>query len=89
MESLHSYLKSWNTKHDTFGKLQGTYLAVAICLFLLGGVISLIQPSFGQVVAFYGILAALTFVANGVLWALIKTFALPRLESRRPTARKK
>ena len=80
MEPVRTYLKKWNTQTDSLTKIQGAYAVIAITLLLLGGLVSLVQSSLGQMIAFYAIIAGLTFVANGVIWALIKTFVVPRLE---------
>lgn len=90
MQAIYSFLAKWNKTTDSFTKLQGLYAVIAIAMLLIAGLIALINPALGQSAAFYAVLATLTFIANGVLWALLRTFVLPHIEARTAkTSRKK
>ena len=88
MESLQSILKNWNKKHDSFSKLQHTYMGITITSFLVAGLISLINYSLGQSILFVAMCALLVFIANGVVWALVRTFLTPSQEKPQTTRKK-
>lgn len=90
MQSVYTFLAKWNKTSDPFGKIQAVYIALAVALLFVAGVIALVNPALGQSAAFYALVAALTFVGNGVIWALVRTFVVPHIEANTPKpARKK
>lgn len=89
MQEFKKSLVAWNKKTDNFAKLQAGYAALAAGLFLLAGIVGLIQYSLGQTLLFFALILTLTFVANGVMFALIRTFIAPTIERSDVKARKK
>ena len=80
MDMIKSYLQKWNTQKNAFSKVQSAYLALAVMLFLLAAVISLVNPNLGQSIIFFSLMAFLVFVGNAVIWALLQTFVVSGLE---------
>lgn len=89
MKQIALYLADWHKRTDSLEKLQGTYGALAIAMLLIAGLISLINPNLGQSMLFFAIVLGLTFIGNGVVWALVRTFVIPTIEKHTPKTRKK
>lgn len=91
MQDLYAKLATWNKEHDSFAKLQAVYATLAIALLLVAAITGLLNASLGQAILFYAAIAALTFIGNGVVWAIVRTFVIPFIESHAPksTTRKK
>jgi len=89
MDTLYTFLAAWNKKSDNLAKLQGAYAVLAVVLFVVAGITSLAQPQLGQSILFFAMVAGLTFVGNGVIWALLRTFAIPHIEKNKPAASRK
>ena len=90
MKPIYEYLSQWNKETDNFSKLQAAYGTLAIAAFLIAGLVSLIQYNIGQSLLFFAIILTLTFIGNGVIWSLLKTFVIPRLDkAAKTTTRKK
>jgi len=85
MEELREFFRQWNAKSSEFAKLQHTYIVVAGLAVLVAGIASLVNYRLGQSILFIAICAALVFLANGVIWAMLRTFVLNHL----PAARRK
>ncbi len=83
MESFRTQIQHWNKQYDSFAKLQHIYAATAVATLLVAGVVSLINYQLGQSILFIAVCAVLIFVANGVVWALIRTFLSPQSISRK------
>ena len=83
MEELREFFKQWNAKSSEFAKLQHTYIVVAVIAVLLAGLTSLVNYRLGQSILFVAICAALVFIANGVVWAMLRTFILNHLQNSR------
>ncbi len=78
---MYALLAKWNKTSNPFAKTQAAYVTIAVLLIFIAGISSLINPAFGQAVAFYALIAILTFVGNGVIWAIIRTFVVPHIEA--------
>lgn len=94
MQSIYAFLIDWNKNTDSFGKVQGVYVVIAAICVVLAGFISLISAPLASSVAFYALVAGLTFIGNGVILSIVKTFIVPHIQSKAPkpqkrTARKK
>lgn len=89
MEVMKEFIASWNRRADTFTKMQAGYAVLAIALFILAGTVSLIQVNLGQTLLFFSGLLALTFVANGVMSAVIRTYIVIKNAPASPRSRKK
>lgn len=85
--SLRDTIARWNKTTDTFTKLQHGYGAITLLLLVAAGIIGLINYSLGQSLLFLSLLALLVFIANGVLWALLKTFVIGQISQ--PSATQK
>lgn len=89
MNEFKKTLQVWNKRSDAFSKQQAGYVVIAIVLFLLAGIVSLINYNLGQTILFFAFISALTFIANGVMTAIIRTFVSPSLEAPAVKTRKK
>ena len=89
MQSVYTFLAKWNKGSDPLGKIQAAYALIALALIFIAGIIALISPALGQSAAFYALIAALTFVGNGVIWAIIRTFVVPHIEANAPKSSRK
>lgn len=81
MTDLQKKLTKWNKNTDSLAKIQYGYAALAVVLFLLAAIISLVHAGAGQMVLFWAFISGLTFIANGVLWSLVQTFVVPRIDA--------
>ena len=89
MESLYTFLAKWNKETDSLTKTQGVYGVLALSLLVVAGLVSLIDDNLGRSILFLAFVAGLTFIANGVVWALVRTFVVPRIEKNKPTPTRK
>ncbi len=90
MQPIYDFLAKWNKNIDSLGKIQGTYAVLAVTTFLVAAIVSLIHQNLGQSILFLAIVLGLAFIGNGVIWALVRTFAVPHIEKHAPkTTRKK
>ena len=87
MELIRKQLRNWNNNHDSFTKLQHTYAVLALLVFVGAGIISLVNYQLGQSILFIALCSLLVFIANGVVWALIRTFLVPA--ERKTTSKRK
>lgn len=81
MKALLNILRQWNTTYSDFGKLQHTYILVALAGLVGAGIVGLINYRLGQSILFLATAAVLVFIANTVVWALLQTFVIARLSS--------
>lgn len=88
LASFIESLQTWNKAHDTRSKLQHSYIVLAIATLVLAGLIGLINYNLGQSVLVLACGLILMFIANAVLWALLESFLLNRLSSRKSNRRK-
>ena len=79
MKALLDMLRQWNITHGDFGKLQHAYILVALLGLVGAGIIGLVNYRLGQSILFLATAAALVFIANVVVWALLQTFVITRL----------
>ncbi|RYF29198.1 MAG: hypothetical protein EOO17_02270 [Chloroflexi bacterium] len=77
--SLKQSLSSWNDHTSDRQKLQHTFIAIAIILIIVAGVLGLLNQSLGQQILAVSIAAAGVFLVNAVVWALLQSFVLFRL----------
>lgn len=89
MQSFRTLFQTWNTQHDSFTKLQHAYITIAIAALLVAGIIGLINYSLGQSILFIAVCALFIFIANGVVWALLRTFLAPEPKKAASSTRKK
>jgi tellurite resistance protein TehA-like permease len=89
IESIQKFLRSWKTTTTDRAKLQQTYMSATIVLVLLAGIVGLVNYDLGQ-----GLLAAAAasigvFFVNAIVWSLLQSALLLRLETRKSVPRKK
>ena len=84
MQPIYEFLAKWNKTSDSLTKEQASYATLAVVTFLLAAVVSLVNQNLGQSILFLAIVLGLTFIANGVMWALVRTFAVPHIEKNAP-----
>ena len=85
METLFSLLREWNKSSNERAKLQHAYLAIIIVLVVLAGLITLLNPLLGNTIVSFAGFLALAFLTNAVLWALLKSFVIDRITTKRST----
>jgi cell division protein FtsW (lipid II flippase) len=88
MQSFKTLFQEWSTQHDSFTKLQHAYITIAILALLIAGIIGLINHPLGQSILFIAVCALLIFIANGVVWALLRTFLSPKADKSVSTRKK-
>lgn len=89
MQSFFTYLSQWNKDTDRYSKMQYIYIILAISLLVVAGLVSLVFPNLGQSLVFLAGVSALVFVANGVIWAMVKTFVVPNIQAPKATSTRK
>jgi small-conductance mechanosensitive channel len=85
-ESSKSSLRAWNESTTDRTKLQHFYIAIAVLLLVVAGVIGLLNQNLGQQILAVAIAAAGIFIVNAIAWALLQSFVLFRLRET-PVAR--
>ncbi len=89
MKLIQQIITDWNKSHDSFGKLQHAYVAIAVVSFLTAGIVGLMNYRLGQSILFIAMCATLVFVGNGIVWALLRTFVISRIETKKATTTRK
>lgn len=89
MQPIMTYLAKWNKGNDSLAKLQSTYAVLAFAMLLLAGLVSLINQNLGQSILFLAFVLLLTFIGNGIIWSLLRTFVVPHVEASKPTTTRK
>lgn len=91
MKQVRTLFRTWNNEKSSYAKLQYAYALLAVSAVFVAGLISLINYGLGQSILFIATILTLIFITNGVVWALLRTFVLSRLDAStaRPTPRKK
>jgi ammonia channel protein AmtB len=85
-QSLKTSLNSWNNTTTDRQKLQHMYIASAVFLTVVAGVLGLLNQSLGQQILAIAIAAAAAFLINAIAWALLQSFVLLRLEAKPETS---
>jgi len=89
MQPIYDFLAKWNKSTDSLGKMQGAYAVLAVTTFLLAAIVSLVNQNLGQSILFLAIVLGLAFIGHGVVWALVRTFVIPRIEVKKSTTTRK
>ncbi len=74
-------LIEWSETTDGREQLQHAYVAAALSLVLVAGMLGLINYDLGQKILFVAILAAAMFFINAVAWALLQSFVLLKISA--------
>ena len=85
MNVLFSLLREWNKSSNERAKLQHAYIAIVVVLIVLAGLITLLNPLLGNTIVSFAGFLALAFLANAVIWALLKSFVIDRIVAKRST----
>lgn len=88
-ESLKETLTTWNAKTSERAKLQHAYIAIAVVLLVVAGVVGLLNRELGQNILVVSIISAAMFLANAIAWSLLQSALLFRLPQHRNSSRKK
>ena len=79
--SFKQSLSTWNQSTTDRQKQQHTFIAIAIILLVIAGVLGLLNQGLGQQLLAISIAAAAIFIVNAVVWALLQSFVLFRLQT--------
>lgn len=82
-ENVKKALIAWNSSSSQRQKLQHTYLASALLVVVVAGVVSLVEPEAGQDMVRLAVFALMVFLANAVVWNLLQSVVLSRLVNSR------
>lgn len=77
--STRDFLVLWNKANDARTKLQQTYAAIVAIAVVFAGLVSLLNPYYGQMLLQFAIITAALFIVNALAWALLQTFVLDKL----------
>lgn len=83
MESVFNYLREWNKTTNERVKLQHVYACAAIALLVIAGLFGLVNSSISDLLLQLTFAAAALFVINAIAWALLDSFILQRLKTKR------
>ncbi|HMR72682.1 MAG TPA: hypothetical protein PKD68_01595 [Candidatus Saccharibacteria bacterium] len=87
--SLHDALIEWNKATNDRAKLQHSYVALALIVFIVAGIVGLINYQYGQALLQIALVAIGAFLVNAFVWALLQSFVFTRLSVKsRQTKRK-
>lgn len=81
-EVLKDSLNSWNIQKSERQKLQHAYLALAVVIVLIAGIISLFDGNLGHNIVLVALLAIVTFFINSVVWNLLQSSLLDKLPTK-------
>lgn len=88
-EPLKETLTAWNTKNGERAKLQHAYIAIAVVLLVVAGIVGLMNRELGQNILVISIISAAMFLANAIAWSLLQSALLFRLARSKSSQRKK
>ena len=78
-EFTKSILAIWNSEKNQRLKLQYTYLILAVFGLAIAGLLTLFNISSAHLAASASGILFVTFLVNGVAWAVIEAFITPKL----------
>ncbi|MBC7565013.1 hypothetical protein H7100_02145 [Candidatus Saccharibacteria bacterium] len=81
-ESLKTALYTWNTKTNERQKLQHVYLVIIVAGILIAGVVTLVNADLGHNIVLVALFAIVVYVANAVVWNLLKAGLLSKIPTR-------
>jgi len=81
-EVLMTSLTNWNATKNERQKLQHGYLALAVVVILIAGIISLFNASLGHNVVKVALVALAAFIANAFAWNLMQSSLLAKLTTK-------
>ncbi len=81
--ALQNAIIEWNRNTNERQKLQHAYLAIAVTVLLLAGLVSLIDSQSGQDLLNVSVFAAAIFIVNTLIWSLMDSIVVSKLSNRR------
>lgn len=81
-ELMRESINTWNMRKSERQKLQHTYLALAVIIVILAGIISLFDGELGHNVVLIALISIAAFFANSVVWNLLQSSLLDKLPSK-------
>lgn len=88
IEAFSKVLLEWNNQTTERQKLQHTYAVICVVALVIAGVIGLVNYSLGQSLLLVAILALFVFMANIIIWALLQSLLLLKLNNQSTKATK-
>lgn len=82
--SLHDALINWNKTTSERAKLQHSYLALTVAVFVVAGMVGLVNYQYGQALLQIALVALGAFLVNAFVWALLQSFVFTRLNAKQP-----
>lgn len=86
-KSLQSSITEWSESTSERQKLQHVYLMLVVVLLVVAGLAGLVNYSLSQQILGLAFLAAIVFLANLVIWALLQSIVLLPIEKRAQTTK--
>lgn len=83
MELLSSLLREWNKTTNERAKLQHAYIVLVITTIIVAGLVTLLNPPLGHTIVSFAGFLFLALFTNAILWALLKSFVIDRVTTRR------
>lgn len=88
-QSFKKHFNAWINDTDERSKLQHAYLAVAVVVVLISGILSLVDAPLGRNMVGIAVGALLIFIVNAVVWALLYSFTARLEKPTKKTSTKK
>lgn len=82
MENMKNTLINWNQRTNERQKLQQIYIGIIVVTIIVAGITALINPDAGHNLVLVAIAAIVIFVANAVVWNLLKAAVISNLPTR-------
>jgi hypothetical protein len=79
LANIQAFLREWNTNTTERQKLQHVYMLLIVVITFVAGLISLTNGVASHNLMRVALVAAGTFVVNGVIWHLLNSFVIFRL----------
>ena len=83
MQQVIDYLKEWNKQSGERVKLQQAYAVATLALVVLAGLVGLLNSALSDMLLRLTFASAALFIVNAVAWALLDSFLLQRLKTKR------
>lgn len=87
--SIQRDLVQWFKTTDDRTKLQHSFLAITVVLFVASGLLGLLNHRLGQILLQTAYVAIAAFLINALTWALLQAFVFSRLNARARSTKRK
>lgn len=78
-QSFKLAIQEWNKNTNDRQKLQHAFLAAAVTLTLIAGLVSLTNADLGHSIVKIAIFAGAVYLANAIMWSFLSGSVLVRL----------